>query len=439
MNAVRGHEPQGTWAPGPDGLRAAGLIAAIGLALFLWRIGDPAKLVFDESFYVPAGQFLFGLVRATNIEHPPLGKWLIGLSIRLFGDTPFGWRAMSALFGAITLFGLVMATSWTMRSVRAGAMAGALALLGQLLFVMARVAMLDIFLVGFLMLALWMVAAALQAERGNRWRLALAGLFFGLAGGCKWTAILLAILLALALFGWSMVRAIRQKRSPWDWLTDRTLSPFRGLSTIEAAGWLGPFAALAYLATFTPMLFCAEQPLALSGLIGFQFEILAIQRQPMAPHPYSSVPWQWLLDLRPIWFFYEPVEGVYRGVLLLGNPVVMWAGLAAIPAALWAGLRSKAPGVAIAATGFLVSLGMWLIIPKPVMFYHYYLLPSLFLCAALAGVIDRLWAWRAARLGALALFAAAILVFRDFYPILSGAPLSGPGAFQHWMWFQSWR
>lgn len=427
------------WTPGGNGLLAAASIALLGLFLFLWRIGDPQRLNFDESFYVPAARVLNALDHPTNIEHPLLGKWLIGQSIRLFGDTPEGWRIMSALFGAAALFGLVMAASWALRSVRAGAMAGGFALLGQLLFVMARVAMLDIFLAGLLMLGLWMIAAAARAQRGNRWRIMLAGLLFGLAAGCKWTAIPLLAAIVLALCIWRGRTAVVAGRGLKGWLLARDLAPACGLSLVEALLWLGPAAAAAYLATFLPAFHYRTGALAPSGLIAFQFEMLVIQQWPMAPHSYQSVPWQWMLDLRPIWFFYEPVDGIQRGVLLVGNPVVMWAGLAAVPAALWLGIKRREGGLAGLALAYLIALGIWLVIPKPVMFYHHYLTPSLLLCAVLAGTLDRLWLAQGSKAVPVALLAAAMLVFWDFYPILSAVPLDGPGAFQRWMWFDSWR
>lgn len=427
------------WTPGPMALRAATLIALAGLFLFLWRIGDPAQLNFDESFYVPAARVMNALEHPTNLEHPLLGKYLIGWSIRLFGDTPGGWRVMSALFGAITLFATVMGACWALRSVRAGAMAGALVLLGQMLFVLARAALLDVFLAGFLALAFWMIAAATVAQRGNRRRIAFAGLFFGLAAGCKWTAFPLLIIVGVGLAICRAVGVIGKRKGVMAWAVGRDMGPIRGVSTVEAFLWLGPFAAIVYLATFTPALFYAVDPLALSDLIAFQFRILDIQQGSMAPHPYQSLPWQWVLDLRPIWFFYEPVEGVQRGVLLLGNPVVMWAGGIAVPVALVIGVRRRGWGLTGAAGLYLVALGIWLIIPKPVMFYHHYLVPSLFLCVALAGVLDELWLKRGRRELPIALLAAAMLGFWHFYPILSAAPLSGPQAFSHWMWLNSWR
>jgi predicted membrane-bound mannosyltransferase len=38
-----------------------------------------------------------------EITHPPLGKLILGLGIRLFGMTPFGWRFMGTLFGVLML------------------------------------------------------------------------------------------------------------------------------------------------------------------------------------------------------------------------------------------------------------------------------------------------------------------------------------------------
>ena len=34
------------------------------------------------------------------VVHPPVGKWLIALGIKLFGDNEFGWRFMGALLGS---------------------------------------------------------------------------------------------------------------------------------------------------------------------------------------------------------------------------------------------------------------------------------------------------------------------------------------------------
>jgi len=234
------------------------------------------------------------------------------------------------------------------------------------------------------------------------------------------------------------VRAARG-HGVFGWLLSRDMAPVRGVSMLETLFWLGPVAATVYLATFIPAFFYRTDPLALSDLLAFQFHMLEIQQWPMAPHGYRSRPWQWMLDLRPIWFFYQPVDGIQRGVLLVGNPAVMWSGLVALPVAFFLGLRRRDHGLLALVGAYAVALGTWTVIPKPVMFYHHYLLPSLLLGAILAGVLDRLWLARGRRDGPIVLIAVAMLIFWDFYPILSAAPLDGPQAFRHWTWFESWR
>ena len=92
-----------------------------------------------------------------------------------------------------------------------------------------------------------------------------------------------------------------------------------------------------YFATFAPAFFYQSNPMTLARLIPFQCEMLALQTQVLTPHNYQSSWWSWPLMLRPIWYFYEPDQGAMRGVLLIGNPVIMWTGLIAVAACWWAG------------------------------------------------------------------------------------------------------
>jgi dolichyl-phosphate-mannose-protein mannosyltransferase len=117
----------------------------------------------------------------------------------------------------------------------------------------------------------------------------------------------------------------------------------------------------------------------------------------------------------------------------------MWAGLAALPAAVWLALKRGEHDLLVPVITYGVALGTWVIIPKPVMFYYHYLLPSLALCVALAGVLDRFWLAHGRKGPPIAMLAVAMLIFWDFYPIISAAALDGRGGFLRWMWFESWR
>ncbi len=193
-----------------------------------------------------------------NPEHPPLGKLLIGLGMTLFGDNPFGWRIMSALFGVLTLVSGVMATRWLFLRRPAAIMAGLLMIFSQTLYIQARIAMLDIFMAGFLMLAFWLLAGAARTAFADRWRFPFAGACLGLSVACKWTAIplILAGMPVLFLLLWR-----QQKQSVKIDQSDATVP--RALPMHEIAGWLGPFALLVYLATFLPYLYLTHDALSL--------------------------------------------------------------------------------------------------------------------------------------------------------------------------------
>ncbi|MEI9928573.1 MAG: hypothetical protein WDN44_13840 [Sphingomonas sp.] len=142
--------------------------------------------------------------------------------------------------------------------------------------------------------------------------------------------------------------------------------------------------------------------------------------------------------LRPIWYFYEYDLGAQRGVLLIGNPVVLWGGLIAVAACLYAWFRARAIQPLAVALLWIASVAMYAIIPKSLGFFYYYYLSSLFLCPAIAVAFDHYDRGRGK--GYEDWFtAAALLTFVYFYPIIAAAPLSGPDSFNHWMWFDSWR
>ena len=93
-------------------------------------------------------------------------------------------------------------------------------------------------------------------------------------------------------------------------------------------------------------------------------EMLALQTQVLSPHTYQSNWPDWVTNTRAIWYFYEPVDGVQRGVLMLGNPLTMLLGIPALIWCLFTGITNREwPRIAMV-TGYLASLGLWFIAEK---------------------------------------------------------------------------
>lgn len=419
-----------------DPLGWCALIALGFLALVWHRLGIPSQIYFDEIHYVPAARKLLHLIPA-NLEHPMLGKEIIAASIAVLGDKPLYWRIPSALFGAFGLFAFGRMMWWA--SLRRYATVFSMLLLatGFAWFIQSRIAMLDMFMAGLGMVALWQFAAALRLPaRQARWRLALCGVCFGLALGAKWSIAPAAMLPGLLFLG------IRLRTQGRHFLIRSDSGPIPGISLIEAAFWLGTVPLLVYWATYAPAFFFTTDPVSPFGFLDHHRHMIALQDSVKKLHPYRSVWYQWIVNWRAIWYLYEVVDGAQRGVLLIGNPFTMLAGLPALVWCLWAGLARKRWDALGLAALYFASIGMWIVSGKPIQFYYHYLMPGAFLMGCLALALDALWTqargrWRWATPAALALAAG---MFAWFYPIISSASLpEGRPAYVKWMWLRTWR
>lgn len=413
----------------------------LGLAaqtLFTVHLDRPSRIMFDEVHYVPAAQALLALEGPRNIEHPLVGKELIGAGIVLFGDNPFGWRAFTALAGTATVLGAFAFLWLLLGSMRAALVGAVLTALNQSVYVQARTAMLDIFLGAFL---LWAMVVMLWAAKGTpaqvRRRWIGVGVLFGLAIGTKWAAIPY-VALAGAAFVVTRFRDARVARRPLRTAFSGKDQPhWTGLATIPALLILGSVSIAIYFLTFLPAFFYERDPLTLAGLIPLQQEMYALQTQVLAKHTYQSDWWSWPLMIRPIWYFYEWDQGAQRGVLLIGNPVIMWGGLLAVLACLWAGFREKAHRPLALAFVWIASLGIYVVIPKSIGFYYYYHLSGIFLCLALAAAFHHFDRGRGKGREEWFVF-AALVAFVYFYPILAASALPDPQGFRKWMWLPTW-
>ncbi len=398
------------------------LIGIAALLLFGIGVQRPSILMFDEVHYVPAARVLIDLAHPVNMEHPLLGKSLIALGMLIFGDNPIGWRAMSVLAGALTIVGVYSFARHLTGATRAGLFAALFAMLGQLVFIQARIGMLDVFLG---MLLVWAGVAFLRAMQGDSRRraqflLLASAIAFGGAVAVKWAAVPYVALVCMAFL----------------WLRRGHPERFGGTSWFAGLTILGCVSIATYFLTFAPAFFYTTNPMTLALLVPFQLEMWDLQTQVLTPHNYQSDWWSWPLMLRPIWYFYEPDQGAQRGVLLIGNPAIMWGGLVAVAACWWAGLRDKAGAPLTAAILWTVSLGVWAMIPKSLGFYYYYYLPGIILSVVLAvafqhyaGKVKRNDEWY---------LVLCVGLFAYFYPILSALALPSERSFGRWIWFPGW-
>jgi dolichyl-phosphate-mannose-protein mannosyltransferase len=416
------------------------LVALAAQLLLSVHLDRPSRIQFDETHYVPAVRALLALEGPRNIEHPLVGKELIATGITIFGDNPIGWRALPTVAGTasvVAIFALLWLMLGSMRHALGGA---AFAALNQMLYIQARIAMLDVFLGAFLLWAMVLLLWAARGSPGQAWARWIGGaVLLGLAVGTKWSAIPYVALAGLAFVVLRLRDASVAKKPLIAALSGKDQPHWRGIPTLSGLVVLGTVSIATYLLSFLPAFFYTFAPLtSFWGLIDLQFEMYAMQTQVLPPHTYQSDWWSWPLMLRPIWYFYEWDAGAQRGVLLVGNPVVLWGGLAAVLACYWAWVRERALRPLAVALLWTASLAIYVVIPKSLGFFYYYHLSALFLCLVLPVALHHFdrgkgRGWDEWTLG------AAAVAFIYFYPILSAAPLQSTHGFQRWTWFYSWR
>ena len=402
---------------------------AILCAIRLTALPNP---YFDEVHYLPAAREILNGGDYINREHPLLGKTIMAAGIGIFGDNPWGWRIFPLLAGVITLVASMRAMWHATRTRFASLAFGLLLASGFILLVQSRIAMLDIYMACFLSLAAWQFSAAIRRPEQGQLRLAATGVFLGLAMGAKWSAVPVAMLPGLVFF-FARLSAGRRRL-----LTSQRGIPVPGVSLLEAFLWLGVVPLVLYWATFAPAFFLVDNTFASDGIFAMHQEMLALQTQILAPHNYQSNWPDWVTNTRGIWYFFEPVDGLHRGVLLIGNPVTMLLGLPALIWCLLTGISKRNWPALAMAIGYIASLGLWLFAAKSVQFYFHYFVPHFFLLGALTLALEEYWrsGVRWVPIGALAI---SLGVFAWFYPALTAAAFNEPMDFLNYAWIEGWR
>lgn len=484
--------------------RLLGWLVTLAVAIFaaltrFWALGFPSGKNFDEVYYATEAQELLRWGYEDNrgymfIVHPPLGKWLIAATSAIWGDNSLGWRVAPAVAGTLAVVIMTRLARRMFRSTLFGAIAGVLLGLDGLTLVLSRTAILDIFLeffvlAGFAALVVdrdqvrgrlaRLVAAGADLRDGvptlgpRPWRL-LAGVMFGCALAIKWSGLSFWILLALLSLVWDR-GALRSAGVRRSW---RTMLRRSGLPAIGSL-FLAPLGAylLTYTGWFTGQNGWYRQwanthgttthlnlplgihipfwwgwlPAPIRALGGYTLMAYRFHEGLDSGHTYESKPWGWLVDARPVDFYYDGsstscgASACSREILLLGTPLLWWAF---VPMLIWLAWhwfttrdwRAAAVWVAFAA-GWLV----WFSNLRRTMFFFYMapLVPFLILglTLALGVMLGPAGASRRRRLWGVAGVATYLgLVIADFvfmWPVFTGGLLT----YDEWhlrMWLQSW-
>ncbi|MBF1253300.1 MAG: phospholipid carrier-dependent glycosyltransferase, partial [Isoptericola variabilis] len=394
-------------------------------------------LIFDETYYVKDAWSLLTLgyegTWAKDVDaafaagdvsglstvggypvHPPTGKWLIALGMKIFGQAdPVGWRIAAAICGIITVFLLCRLAQNLFRTPALTLLAGLFLATDGMAIVMSRTSILDGFLTMFALAAFLCVVKDQEASRprllaklrewdglgaprqgwpdlrtyltrqdrrpfaigpnaGNRPWLLAAGVLAGLSCSVKWSGIY-----ALAFLG--LFVALREVTCRW---RAGHPSPIRG-ALLADIWWafilMVPTAILTYIASwFGWFAHPAAHGHGRSGIPGFagsladlwlyHKEMWTFHNGLSTPHTYQSSPYTWLAQYRATSFHWAngpEVTGCASGtcatdIVALGNPLLWWIGIGALIVVLWATVRYRNWRTGVITLGYIALYVPWL-------------------------------------------------------------------------------
>lgn len=375
-------------------------VTVLGAILRFWNLGYPRAFMFDETYYVKDAltmsqlgfeaswpddanvSFLSGnytIFDAANPEfvvHPPLGKWIIWIGMWMFGtDNPFGWRFMSAVVGTLAIFILALLTRSLFKSTLLATIAGGLLAIDGLALTMSRIALLDQFVMFFVLLATctlladrrWYERRLLdtivrqQKQRGSDeapflgpvvwWRpwLIATAVLLGAATAVKWSGIYF-----IAFYGVYVVAAdvfLRRRYGVVAWYSAAVLKQ----APVSAVLLLVP-SFVVYLASWTGWIvtdggwgrhwadeagnaatgFFSWVPTVLQSLWHYHVTAYNAALAITSQHSWAANPLTWPLMTRPTLVFREMTSGTCGAdscistVSTIANPIIWWTAQLAV-------------------------------------------------------------------------------------------------------------
>ena len=396
------------------------------------KISYKNSTYFDEIYHVrTAYEHLHG-AEPYEITHPPLGKILIAIGIKIFGMTPFGWRFMGTLFGIMMLPLMYAFAKRIFGNSFIAAAAMLLMTFDFMHFTQTRIATIDSFAVFFIMLMYYFMyiyydSTSEELPMGRALGvLALCGFSFALGVSTKWICIYAGAGLAV-LFTLATVRREKEKNGQWLKIC------------LYCIGFFIAVPLLVYFLSYIPYYIADKSQSPLSILIVNQKYMISYHGHLVDEHPFKSPWYEWPIVKRPIWFYGATdrvADGMVSSIVSFGNPLIWWCCSAAMVYLIVTKMKNRKMRFLVIA--FLSQFLPWVLVPRSMFIYHFFASVP-FIMLALSAVFDEIcMKFKWGRKAVVSFLSVSALLFIIFYPILSGMTVSRGYVNNFLKWFKSW-
>lgn len=393
---------------------------------------------FDEVYHprnayeIANGQHMYETV------HPLFGTNIMALFIKLFGMSPFVWRLPGALFGVMILPMFYAICHLLFERTRYSFL-GTLLVAGDFMHLTtSRIGTLEPFSVFFILAMLYPM---LRFYRLNFYQekmrsllgwLLLSGVLLGIAISTKWTACYAALGLAILLFT-NLFQRYReyklsfkyQAQTEEEMLAVRQIQSTFQKKTMRVILYCFPFfiflPIIIYWLSYLPDHVWREA-WSIGNVWKQNVYMYNYHTNLQATHPYQSTWYQWVLDIRPIWYYEGVKDGMYHTISCFSNPLLTWVGLPCVLYTFFKAIKDKSFTAWAIFIGYITNLGPWILFVKRCVFAYHFYPTSFFVALSIVYTFKKLYdknAKLAKRL--MVVFAIAyVLLFVLFLPITAG-------------------
>ncbi len=377
---------------------------------------------FDEIYHVRNAWEIANRQYMYASVHPLLGTNIIALSIHLFGMHPFAWRLPGAIASVLMLPVLYGILKHLLKR-------DYLSLIGPFLLAAdfmhittARIATLEPFSILFILCSFyWM----LKYCRSNfytlpMWKgilyLFLSGIFMGLSIATKWTGCYAAIGLAIMLFTNWIQCFLEYKK---DKETHQQFFKILLTTMLSCILFFIIIPIVIYCISYIPDKIFRNEPWTIANVWKQAQQMYHYHVNLNATHPYQSTWFQWILDLRPMWYYVGTKGNVFHTISCFSNPLLTWIGLPAILFTTYRALCKKDIVGWYIVVGYFSGLLPWIIYVQRIVFAYHFYPTSLFTIIAIVYCINLLNN-RKMSIVVPAYLAAYLALFILFLPVITG-------------------
>ena len=377
---------------------------------------------FDEIYHVRNAWEIANRQYMYASVHPLLGTNIIALSIHLFGMHPFAWRLPGAIASVLMLPVLYGILKHLLKRDYLSLIGSFLLAADFMHITTARIATLEPFSILFILCSFyWM----LKYCRSNfytlpMWKgilyLFLSGIFMGLSIATKWTGCYAAIGLAIMLFTNWIQRFLEYKK---DKETHQQFFKILLTTMLACILFFIIIPIVIYCISYIPDKIFRNEPWTIANVWKQAQQMYHYHVNLNATHPYQSTWFQWILDLRPMWYYVGIKGNVFHTISCFSNPLLTWIGLPAILFTTYRALCKKDIVGWYIVVGYFSGLLPWIIYVQRIVFAYHFYPTSLFTIIAIVYCINLLNN-RKMSIVVPAYLAAYLALFILFLPVITG-------------------